>query len=250
MKKQTLLSFIAIIVVLVFLIQCEKSEQEQPIIINITQPTIIVNNPSTYEFEEITIKVEEYAEAKGVRVNAEYFDWSIENSCGHVVENDFYDTAIIVWTPEESGHFDVIVEIGYGENDSVVASKHIYTKFNDSRLQYTGDYHFVKIMKCMGDSGIHIDTTYFNGFVMADPANTKNIIIKCSDGDFDSDDYFSTELIHTVGKIHPGFVIRPDGRFYYGGQFTGFNTLTMVATWNPLGGSCDMQMVGKMTRKW
>ena len=75
--------------------------------------------------EELKIEVEEYSDIDGVRVDADYFEWSIEDSEGNVLETDFEDSSIIYWIPEESGYQIVSVKIGYNGNKSSTAIREV-----------------------------------------------------------------------------------------------------------------------------
>lgn len=103
---------------LILLIGCEES-------INITLPTILIEDISPSVFEEIEIRVEEYADIEGDRVYADYFLWSVEDNAGNIIKNDFADSSAIFWVPEKSGYFIIKVKIGYDGNKSISAIREI-----------------------------------------------------------------------------------------------------------------------------
>lgn len=113
MKKIGFILFIAI-----FFFGCEKE-------INITTPTILIENSSVAVLDSLSIKVEEYADIDGERLNADYFDWYIENSNGEVIAEDFPDSETIVWIPQEAGYFLIKVKIGYDKNKSITSIREI-----------------------------------------------------------------------------------------------------------------------------
>lgn len=106
------------IVILILLISCENS-------INITPPIILIENSSPSVSDEIKIRVEEYADVDGNRINADYFDWSVEDADGHAIEDDFIDSSAIKWIPEEAGYYIIKVKIGYDKNKSITALREI-----------------------------------------------------------------------------------------------------------------------------
>lgn len=113
MKK---ISFL--LVISIFFFGCEKE-------INITTPTILIENSSVAVLDSVTVEVDEYADIDGARVNAEYFDWYIENSDGEVIADDFPDSKTIVWIPQNAGYFLIKVKIGYDNNKSITSIKEI-----------------------------------------------------------------------------------------------------------------------------
>lgn len=123
--------------------------------------------------EEIKIRVEEYAEIDGDRVYADYFDWSVETSDGHVIKNDFNDSTIIFWTPEEAGYYIIKVKIGYDNNKSITALKEILIKESPTSLHYkmAGDWtgHAVRVWGPEWDLDISFDSSgYCSGEVTND----------------------------------------------------------------------------------
>lgn len=155
-----------ILILISILISCEKS-------INITPPTILVDNISPSALEEIKIRVEEYAEIDGERVNADYFDWSVETSDGNVIKDDFNDSTIIFWTPEEAGYYIIKVKIGYDNNKSITAIKEILINESPTSLHYkiAGNWtgHAVRVWGPEWDLDISFDSSgYCSGEVTND----------------------------------------------------------------------------------
>jgi len=110
------------------LISCDKS-------INITPPTILIENETIYVAESINIRVEEYADIDGSIVNADYYKWSIENSEGFVIKENFKDSSSVNWIPENAGYFIIKVKIGYDNNKSITALKEVNVLENESSLR-------------------------------------------------------------------------------------------------------------------
>lgn len=117
-----------ILISVIFLFGCENG-------VNITLPTILLENTSVSVLDTIPIKVEEYADIDGSRVNADYFDWYIENSDGEVIADDFPDSGTIAWIPQEAGYFLIKVKIGYNNNKSITAIKEITIMESAASLQ-------------------------------------------------------------------------------------------------------------------
>lgn len=117
-----------ILLAVIFFFGCEKE-------INITPPTILIENLSVPVLDSVTIKIEEYADIDKNRVNADYFDWYIENSNGKVIADDFPDSKTIVWIPQEAGYFLIKVKIGYDNNKSITAIKEITIMESAASLQ-------------------------------------------------------------------------------------------------------------------
>ncbi len=109
--------FIVLLFSLIIL-SCESS-------INIIPPTILIENTSPSVLEEIKIVVKEYGDIDGVRIEADYFEWTIEDFENNLVKNDFSDSSTVYWTPEKAGHFIIRVRIGYDSNKSITAVKGI-----------------------------------------------------------------------------------------------------------------------------
>jgi hypothetical protein len=123
MKNLFLLIFFATTI-----IGCEKA-------INITQPTIIIQDDSPQVFDVIKITLIENADIEGNRVNPDYFEWSIKDKNQNVIYSNFPDSSVIVWTPDSAGYFLISVKIGYDKNKSITALKDITIKESTKSLQ-------------------------------------------------------------------------------------------------------------------
>lgn len=164
MKKNLFLIILAFSI-----LSCEKE-------INITTPTIIVENPSISVFDSIKIKVEEYADIDGEEIKAEYFDWSVETFEGNIVKTDFPDSKTINWVPQISGKFIIKVKIGYDNNKSITATKDISVQFTAESLakQLIGHWFGTGIRKLdlkeweldlyFETKGHFYGTAYYNNF--------------------------------------------------------------------------------------
>jgi hypothetical protein len=117
------------------LIGCEKS-------INITTPTILIEDVTLSVAKQVTIRVEEYADIDGSRVKADYFEWTVEDSKGTIVKSDFKDSSIVYWVPENAGYFIVKVKIGYDQNKSITALKevNVYESTGSLKKKITGHW--------------------------------------------------------------------------------------------------------------
>lgn len=93
--------------------------------INITTPTILIEHAVPSVLDRITLKVEEYAEINGKRIEADYFDWLIYNSDGDTIDDDFQNSSTVIWVPGEAGYFLIKVKIGYDNNKSITAIREI-----------------------------------------------------------------------------------------------------------------------------
>ncbi len=107
-----------ILALVIFLFGCENE-------INIALPIILIENTSVSVLDTVSIKVEEYADIDGSRINADYYDWYIENSSEVIIADDFSDSSSISWIPQEAGYFLIKVKIGYDNNKSITAIKEI-----------------------------------------------------------------------------------------------------------------------------
>jgi hypothetical protein len=116
------------IVILLLFAGCESA-------INITPPIILTENSTPATLDSVVIKVEEYADIDGVRINADYYDWFIENSESETIKDDFPDSSVINWVPQEVGYFIIKVKIGYEGNKSITAIKEITITESTVNLQ-------------------------------------------------------------------------------------------------------------------
>jgi hypothetical protein len=113
---------------LTFMLACKEE-------INITAPIILIENTSVSVLDTVIINVEQYVDIDGDRINADYFEWYIENSDGEVIADDFPDSETIVWVPQESGYFLIKVKIGYNKNKSITTIKEITVMESVASLQ-------------------------------------------------------------------------------------------------------------------
>jgi len=109
---------IAVIILVLIFVGCDKA-------IQITQPSILVQNNSPKVFDTIQINCVEYAEIDGVRDNPNYFNWSILNKDHQVIHSDFKDSSAIVWVPDSLGYYVISVKIGYDNNKSITTLKEV-----------------------------------------------------------------------------------------------------------------------------
>ncbi len=116
-----------LLLLIVTLTGCEKP-------INITAPTILIQNETIYVAEQLKISVEEYADIDGSRIKADYYKWSIENSQGTVIKEDFKDSSSVYWMPENNGYFIIKVKIGYDDNKSITTLKEVNVFENEGSL--------------------------------------------------------------------------------------------------------------------
>jgi hypothetical protein len=123
MKRITFL-----IVLIVFIVGCKNE-------INITPPTILTQNLSVSVFDTLSVRVEEFADIDGVRINADYYNWVIVNSEGVAIKDDFPDSSVINWMPQEAGYYLIKVNIGYDSNKSITAIKEISITESPASLQ-------------------------------------------------------------------------------------------------------------------
>ena len=244
MKKQNYLKFVILITFLVFIVACEKPNIiSDPITVS-SHSIIIENTPPLIINEELVFHLEEFAERKNTRVSPKSIEWVIKDSDWNIYSTESTGNNTIKWIPEKAGSYIVWVRHWYDDAVIFEESKEIVV-VDDTRDPYLGEYHFMNIYYswAMGVQS-EKDTTYFDGFVQADPDNKKNIIIKCKDKPFNSWYYFSTELKFNEEAIHPVFVINEDLRYYHGGQFVDYNKLFIEAVANGLGGGGAMNSFG------
>jgi hypothetical protein len=123
MKKMSI-----ILITVTLLLACKKE-------INITPPTILIENMTASVLDSVTIKVEEYASIDGERIIADYYTWTIENSDGKIQADSFPDAPMIYWIPQKAGYYLVKVKIGYDNNKSITTIKEITIKESTLSLQ-------------------------------------------------------------------------------------------------------------------
>jgi hypothetical protein len=146
-----------VLLFLTTLFGCENS-------INITSPTILIENVTLSAAEQIKIKVEEYADIDGNRVIADYFKWIIVDSAGIVVKDDFKDSSIVYWVPEDAGYYIIKVKVGYDTNKSITALKEVNVNESTVSLKkkMTGHWKGIGTRQYdMGEWGVdlYIDST-------------------------------------------------------------------------------------------
>lgn len=115
----------------------------------------------------------------------------------------------------------------------------------DPRLQYTGDYHFIKAHYVWNIStGSINDTTYYDGFVQAHPDNKDWITLKIGDG---QGEYFSTPLDTTGTFGHPD--VEANGNPWFNGQFIGTDSIYIDWGFSAHGGGSKDEWFGRKTSK-
>ncbi len=107
-----------VFLLLAALISCDKS-------IDISSPTILIENELLSISEQVTLRVVEYVIIDGIHLNADYFEWLVEDSEGNIVKNDFKDSSMVYWIPDSAGYFVIKVKIGYDNNKSIQAIKDV-----------------------------------------------------------------------------------------------------------------------------
>jgi hypothetical protein len=160
-----------------FLTGCDKS-------INITPPTILVENSTPSASDNIEIRVVESADIDGKTIKADYYKWLITDSGENTIASGFPDSSVIYWTPNIAGYFLIKVTIGYDGNKSISAIREISITESTGTLSVRMPGHWKGIGKRGYDGAewgidLNIDSNYaFTGtadFYSFDPGCDKGV---------------------------------------------------------------------------
>lgn len=224
------------------LTSCSKTAQVADPEIEMAQPFIVLSADSSIQMQPVAISLEEHAELQGERVLPSNIVWTIVYKPEDQAVYSSSNSRQFNWTPEVTGLFNIKVTVFYSPDDIISASKELFI-YDDFRLAYIGDYHFVKTYQWFGEYPKK-DTTEYEGYIDIVKPSLTRIKIKCGDGEWNSHDYFATDLEFSDTSIHPFFVVIPRGRNYYGGEFISFDTVKLSGYSNPLGGTASWEIIG------
>jgi len=198
--------------------------------IQITASISAENNLILLANEDIRIEANERAHINGEEVEVESFTWTITDSLGNIIGDNFERSREISFRFEGPGKYTISLGIEY-PND-------IYKEFQktirilsqkDFRYPYLGSYQFMRICSVWVETDslyINSDTTYLSGKIKADVEDISRIQITCGPGDENLvsgfnltwEENFIAKLLLDNENQHPYFELIMDGphRYFYG----------------------------------